>query len=145
MTVKFEEIDVFSEDGIVKINLEWIGEGINEDYHENDPDDIPLLRYSVYRRVTKDCKKNAEDLCSDFEAYDFGEWMEVDDSSYCTQLSALEDRDVLIKAAQFILDYVKDGVLNLKREKRLYELLSWVGIKNGEPYCEQNIFLVDKG
>jgi hypothetical protein len=145
MIIKFEEIDVFSEDGLVKVNLEWIGEGISEDYNQDDPDDIPLLRYAVYRKFTKDCKNKAERLSSDFRGFNIGEWMEVDDSSYCTQLSALENRDLLIEAAQFILAYVQSGVRDFNHEKRLYELLSWVGIKDGVPYCEQSIVISAKG
>ena len=145
MTIKFENIEVFSEDGIVRVDLEWIGEGIDGDYDASDSDDIPLLRYSVYRKFTKDCKDKAERLCDDFTRFKIGEWMEVDDSSYCTQLSALENRDSLIEAAQFILAYVQSGVRDFNHEKRLYELLSWVGIKDGVPYCEQSIVISAKG
>jgi hypothetical protein len=145
MTIEFENIEVFSEDGLIRVDLEWNFEGIDGDYDASDPDDIPLLRYAVYRKFTKDCKNNAERLCSDFRRFNIGEWMEVDDSSYCTQLSALENRDSLIEAAQFILAYVQSGVRDFNREKRLYELLSWVGIKDGVPYCEQSIVISAKG
>jgi hypothetical protein len=145
MTIEFENIEVFSEDGLVRVDLEWNFEGIDGDYDASDSDDIPLLRYAVYRKFTKDCKNNADRLCDDFRRFKIGEWMEVDDSSYCTQLSALENRDSLIEAAQFILTYVQSGVRDFSHEKRLYELLSWVGIKDGVPYCEQSIVISPKG
>lgn len=50
----FEDIVAVSEDGKVKVVIEWIGEGIDGDYDEEDPDDEPLCRFSVYRRYDRD-------------------------------------------------------------------------------------------
>jgi hypothetical protein len=35
----------------VKIELEWIGEGLDGDYNPGNPNDVPLLRFSVYKKV----------------------------------------------------------------------------------------------
>jgi len=34
----------------VRVELEWIGEGYEGDYDPEDPEDVPLLRFTVYRR-----------------------------------------------------------------------------------------------
>jgi hypothetical protein len=140
-SLSFEEIEVVSEDGLVRVTLEWIGEGIDCDYDENDPDDVPLLRYSVSRKFTKDCRDDEFYYLTgeNYEGRKIGEWCDVEDSSYCTQLPITAPRQQLIEAAQFILSYVESGVKNLQHEKRLYESLSWICLKDNQPYCEQKL------
>jgi hypothetical protein len=54
--LNFERIEVYSEDGLVRVDLDWEGEGIDGDYDGTDPDDVPLLRYGVSRKFTKECQ-----------------------------------------------------------------------------------------
>lgn len=93
----------------VRVELEWIGEGWSGDYDDRDPDDEPLLRFTVSHRVN-------------------GEWEQVDDASYCTQLSALttteEERRRILAS---IMEQVYDDVAGGRSIKRLCEDLSWLG------------------
>lgn len=153
MSIQFEQIEVFSEDGLVKVDLDYIGEGFSGDYDENDPQDVPLLRFGVSRKFTKQDVLKAKNDETFFEElqhlvgcftdnFEVG-WMDIEDSSYCTQLSALAPREHLIEAAQFILSYVESGARDLKRQKKLFEALSWVGLKDNVPYCEYGLVLVN--
>jgi len=133
--IEFDTLEVFSDDGEVQVELEWIGEGKEGDYDLDDQEDVPLLRYSVFRRfhITQDENKISE-LC-ECDAYNEGEWMCVKDSSYCTQLPATAPREQLVDAAKFILELVESNVRDFKREKRLYERISWMRLNNGKPVC----------
>jgi hypothetical protein len=139
----FERIEVYSEDGLVRVDLEWEGEGIDGDYDGTDPDDVPLLRYGVSRKFTKECQddKFYHLTGEDFQGRELGEWVGVEDSSYCTQLPINAPREQLIEAAQFILSYVESGVRDLHREKRMYETLSWLCLQDGKPHCEQKLVI----
>lgn len=139
--LNFERIEVFSEDGLVRVDLDWEGEGLDGDYDGTDPDDVPLLRYGVSRKFTNECKDDRFYFLTgeDFHGRKIGEWVYVEDSSYCTQLPIDAPREQLIDAAQFILSYVESGVRDLQREKRMYETLSWICLKDGKPHCEQKL------
>lgn len=141
--LNFERIEVYSEDGLVRVDLDWEGEGIDGDYDGTDPDDVPLLRYGISRKFTNECKnENFSYLTGeDFHGREIGEWLYVEDSSYCTQLPIDAPREQLIEAAQFILSYVEDGVRDLHREKRMYETLSWLCLQDGKPHCEQKLVI----
>lgn len=140
--LNFERIEVYSEDGLVRVDLDWEGEGIDGDYDGTDPDDVPLLRYGISRKFSKECQidQNFYYLTGD-DGYGrkIGEWVDVEDSSYCTQLPINAPREQLIDAAQFILSYVEEGVRDLQRQKRLYESLSWICLQDGKPHCEQKL------
>jgi hypothetical protein len=115
------------------VSLGYIGEGNEGDYDEDDPDDVPLCRFDLYRRFHEGAdQQKVEHLCGT-DSYEDGEWMEVRDGSYCTQLDARLPKKLLKQAAQFILDQVSDALKNYKHEKRLYERLSWIEIKNNKP------------
>jgi hypothetical protein len=137
----FEDIVVVSDDGIVKVELEWIGEGEEGDYDENDPEDVPLIRYAIFRKCSKDDDENDIYSLCEIPIDDGDRWYYVQDSSYCTQLPVTAPRDQLIEAAKYILYLVEDGVRSFNREKRLYETISWVGLLDGKPYCQQGAFL----
>ena len=96
----------------VKVVIEDIGEGLRGDYDPENPNDIPLLRFTVYLRNEKD-----QDA-----------WDQVDDASYCTQLPADTPRDILRKAANHLLKEFSN-ILNSDRDqsvKKLGERLSWI-------------------
>lgn len=59
-----------------KIRVDWYdaGEGLSGDYNPEDPDDIHLLRFDVYKKVGED-------------------WEEVEDASYCTRMPSKYNYD----------------------------------------------------
>jgi hypothetical protein len=83
----------------VLVRLDYIGEGRCEDYNPEDPDDIPLLRFSVYR------KDEILDDMMNVTGYTEN-WEEIDDSSYCTCLSAKTSRKILRQVADVIMSNI---------------------------------------
>ena len=93
------------------VKVEWtdIGEGLRGDYNAEDPTDIHLLRFDVY--VVRD-----------------GSWVEVDDASYCTQMPADTDQDILRRAVKYLAKQYAD-VLSSDPDasvKKMGESLSWI-------------------
>ena len=105
----FKEIELTDDTGKVVVVLEDIGEGWNGDYNPEDPDDTPLVRFSVLEK--------------DGEVY-----LPVDDASYCTQLSIFTNREQLEAIARSILAEVAPEVLAGNSVKRLCERLSWINV-----------------
>ena len=93
----------------VKIEIEWIGEGLDGDYNPGDPNDVPLLRFSVYKKINND-------------------WEAIDDASYCTQLPATITVKRALEAAGQILSLVEDTVLEGGSIKKICEKLSWIDV-----------------
>ncbi|WP_114947641.1 hypothetical protein [Microvirga calopogonii] len=89
-------------------SLEWIGEGEDGDYRPADPNDRPILRFDVSQKG------------------DNGEWEDVPDSSYCTQLDARLPRPVRELAASLILKSVEEAHAAGLSLKRVCERLSWM-------------------
>jgi hypothetical protein len=112
--LSFEEISIKSKKikGL-SVVLEWdCGEGICGDYNEEDPNDVPLLRFDVMFK---------------------GE--QADNGSYCTQLQVTDKRPLLKKAVKLILNVAEkyfgdEG--SLSGFKRSMEELSWMEIKDGK-------------
>ena len=77
-----EELELVKDN--VKVIWENIGEGYNGDYDEEDPEDDNLLRFTVYVK---------EDEC----------WMQVDDSSYCTYVTADTDNEKLMELLNVLM------------------------------------------
>lgn len=95
-------------DGEVTVELEWIGEGHDGDFDPDWPEDEPLMRFTVLRRVD-------------------GVNEQIDDASYCTTIRADAPRDELLAHANTILREVADLVRNGQSIKKLCEGLSWIG------------------
>jgi len=131
--VDFGTIEVLSDDGEVMVDLEWIGEGNCGEYNPEDPEDQPLIRYSLYRKFHMNQDPDEIANVCDVDVYEEGEWMAVEDGSYCTQLVATAPKEQLEAAAKFILEQVEDELRDFQREKRLYERLSWIKLEDGEP------------
>lgn len=98
-----------------KIRVEWYNanEGLCGDYNPEDPDDINLLRFDVYR-VVRD----------DYEA--------VEDASYCTETPADTDIGALIKGLYIIYKEYDDVIDSGCSVKKLGERLSWIHAGKGE-------------
>lgn len=96
-------------DGNVLVEWENLGEGICGDYNPEDPDDVNYLRFYVSVK------------------YD-GEWVDIDDASYCTMMPADTDREILVKALKYLLSEFSEP-LNADpycSVKSLGERLSWI-------------------
>ena len=72
------------ENDVVRVEWENADEGLCGDYDPDDPDDVNLLRFYVYRK-------------------DGQEWVPVDDASYCTEMPAGTDEKILRKALELLL------------------------------------------
>jgi hypothetical protein len=114
---KYTPKDEFSDDGMAltrtstsgSVFVEWedIGEGLDGDFDEADPDDVALLRFYVSRRVN-------------------GDWESVDDASYCTRMPVGTDKATLRAGLLSIMGSVFDGALSGSSVKRVAEGLSWM-------------------
>lgn len=100
------------------IRADWYdaGEGICGDYNPDDPDDIHLLRFDIY-------KKNHE-ISNDLQ----DAWEEVEDASYCTRMPYNTNQNILTKSLSVIFknyyDILKDDPN--RSVKKLGEALSWI-------------------
>jgi hypothetical protein len=93
----------------VRVKWDYIGEGVNGDYNENDPNDIELLRFRVSKRT---CFDDA--------------WTDVDDGSYCTCMPLGTAETVLLQALEIIMDNVYDNVTGGISIKKICENLSYI-------------------
>ena len=93
------------------VKVEWTdcNEGLSGDYNAENPEDVHLLRFDVY--VVRD-----------------GSWVAVDDASYCTQMPADTDMDILKRAVKYLAKEYAD-VLSSDPDtsvKKLGERMSWI-------------------
>ena len=97
------------------VMVEWaeLGEGIDGDYDENDPNDIELLRFDVSRLIDS-------------------EWQPIDDASYCTQVPVSATPEQREKGLQWIMDEVYDRASQDYSIKKICEHLSWISLKSIE-------------
>jgi len=100
-------VEAISRSGLVKVVLEYIGEGMDGDY-TGKADDIPLLRFDVCRSVDD-------------------EWEDVEDASYCTQIPADTTKKDQLRLAFLILKDVENEVECGTSIKKRCEALSWIG------------------
>jgi hypothetical protein len=93
--------------GIVKIEWVELGEGWSGDYDPDDPKDVELLRFDVFK------KEN-------------GEWAEVSDASYCTLFPVNSSDDLKRKGLEFLMQEIWEEVDSGHSIKKLCERLSWI-------------------
>jgi len=98
--------------GNVKVSWCWIGEGKSGDYDPDDPTDIPLMRFDVYKY------EDSDGMGSD--------WEEIIDSSYCTLFPVTEQERTKILALEYIMDRTYEFVIRGQSIKRLCEELSFI-------------------
>ena len=116
------EIVAIMHDDVIKVEFIDIGEGYNGDYDPEDPEDAELLRFDVY--IQRDCS-------DDKLGEDDDEWVEVEDSSYCTYIHADTDKDKIEKAISVIFDEYKNCATHIRNGgsvKKLGESLSWIEV-----------------
>ena len=94
-----------------ELRVDWYqaGEGYYGDYNPENPEDDELLRFDVYRK---------ED----------GEWIEVEDASYCTCVLANTDVEKLVYPLYVIFKEYKNADLD-GSVKKLGEMLSWISLE----------------
>lgn len=103
----FEAPDIRLEGVNVALTLEYIGEGNDGDYNPEDADDTPLYRFSTERRA------------------ETGEWEDVNDGSYCTQIPANCAPSDAQAAARYLLNCIEVNGTS----KRFLEQLSWTSLQ----------------
>ena len=92
---RFDEVELIR--GDYKVVWEWIGEGVSGDYNPDDPNDVPLLRFSCYK----------------YDAVQ--EWLPLEDSSYCTDMPLSSSVRMLAYAAAIIMEAISTKA-SYKRE-----------------------------
>jgi len=97
------------------VKVEWVelGEGIDGDYNEDDPNDIELLRFDVSRLVN-------------------GEWEMIDDASYCTQVPVSATPEQRAKGLEWIMSEVYNGASEGYSIKKICEVMSWISLESIE-------------
>lgn len=98
-----------SKDGMVKVEWTDLGEGLSGDYDPSDPEDISLLRYDAWVRITgtdEDERRGLEN------AYKGDEWGYKPNGSYCTTTPADTDELALLDLAQIIAERLAENLDN---------------------------------
>ncbi len=94
-------------DGKYRVTLEYIGEGWNGDFDEEDADDQRLLRFSCFETVE-------------------GESIEIDDASYCTRLPVGTSDSILQRALQTLMRELKNARDGGDSIRGTMKRLSWL-------------------
>lgn len=105
---------VHPEDPNMMLTWEWLDEGYNGEYDENDPDDVPLLRFTIYTREQHPTEG------------DVGDWEQAEDCSYCTENPIDTDAVYLDDMAREILNEYRRCVLADASPKKAMERCSWI-------------------
>jgi hypothetical protein len=95
--------------GNIKIEWDELGEGLCGDYDPDDPNDIELLRFTVYEMID-------------------GEWEFVDDASYCTNVPVSAGPVERAKLLAILMDRIEPQMVAEGRCKKVCEELSWIGL-----------------
>ena len=114
MSMEIQEEMELIEDG-VKVVFVNGGEGNSGEYDPNDPEDKNLLRIE-FSRLGKG-----------------GEWEEVENSSYCTQVPSDTDRETLDGILTKVMGQLGSDVRSGSSVKRAMEELSWMTAEFGAP------------
>ena len=96
---------------LIRVDFVNIGEGLCGEYNADNPDDINMLRFDVY---VKNDEKN---------------WERVEDASYCTNIPADADLDILKERITTIYRRYADVIDSYpvsSSVKKLGEELSWL-------------------
>ena len=116
-----------SKDGMVKVEWTDLGEGTCGEYRPDDPNDVALLRYDAWVRVTGTQMDEIRGLENNYED---DEWGYKPDGSYCTLTPVDTHGPVLLALAEIIADRLADNLDNggWKRtaEEMSYAEPNWV-------------------
>jgi transcription elongation factor Elf1 len=103
-----EETPVSMYNDYLRVDWYRAGEGYWGDYNPANIDDEELLRFDVYKK-------------------EGGDWVEVEDASYCTYISANAEPEILVKPLAVIFKNYRDADLDYS-VKKLGEALSWIDL-----------------
>ena len=95
----------------VKVEWEDLGEGISGDYNPDDPTDVSLYRFDIYAKTKG------------------GDWQDIDDASYCTQVPVETDEKILKEGLKMIMVEIFDAVVQGASIKKACEQMSWISVK----------------
>lgn len=111
---ELEAIQADNSDSLIKfpVKVEWVelGEGLDGDYNEDDPEDVELLRFDVYEWVN-------------------GEWEPVDNASYCTNFPVSATKEQRREGLKVLMAGVYKDLVSGNSIKKICEKLSWIGIE----------------
>ena len=125
-TITFDGDTIDCHDELLKVELVDIGEGLQGDYNEEDPFDCPLMRFDVYIRDPKAYEENPESAG----------WEEVEDASYCTNLSAWAPATILGKATEAIFDKYRAEITSYPLSFSVKKLGEWMS-----HICENEVLM----
>ena len=126
----FQDIVVHSRNRKVKVVMKHIGEGRSGDYDVYDTDDMPLIRFTVFRHY-KAGESISPYFVDDETPVTKGDmndgWRCVSDGSQCTGIDARWSKSRIKEFARYILQEVLADVTAQQRCKHLLEACSWLG------------------
>ncbi len=103
----FYPVEIIDRD--VKIEMDYIGEGLSGDYQKDDPDDMPLLRFTVFQKELTEIT-----------------WKEVEEASYCTNVPVNTSRGHLVYMLENIMICIAEDIRNEKSIKKKCQEFSWL-------------------
>lgn len=114
----FDDSSIYDPDAKLSIELTYDGEGYNGDYDDEDEDDRPLLRFTLWEHNNDDCTP-------------------VDDASYCTCIAADETSP---RDRGLIMEYILSKYIKTPRNewKKLGEKLSHISCVSDIPESESS-------
>ena len=98
-----------SYDGMVKVEWTDLGEGVCGDYNSDDPEDVALLRFDAWVKVTGTDMDEMRGLTNN---YLDDEWGYKENGSYCTMTEVDTHGPILMKLAQLIADELANNLDN---------------------------------
>lgn len=110
---------VISDDGMVKVEWTNIGEGYRGEYDLSDPEDVNLLRYDAWVKITGTDMDEIRGLENN---YDEDEWAYKPNGSYCTLTPADTHGPILIALAKLIANELADNLDNGGWKRRAEEM-----------------------
>lgn len=113
-----QEIGVVSYEipGKVRVELEYIGEGLDGDYQPGDKGDYRHLRFDVIDLTKHPLDASDGTMCGP------GHCRSSQDASYCTAMSDGLPEDV----RRSVCKHIAEAVVDAPHWKRLLEQLSWL-------------------
>ena len=109
-----------------KVEWEYIEEGFDGDFNDEDPNDEPLLRFTVSKCAGKSKMTDPPDAAYWETDDEYLYWEQLDDCSYCTEVPVDTPKEVLMKMAKYIYEIVYYDLSRGGSGKKICEKLSWI-------------------
>lgn len=95
------------ERGNLRVSWVELGEGYDGDYDETDEEDVELLRFDVHQKVD-------------------GEWVEVEDCSFCTHFPVAASSEEQARGLEFLMNRLYPVFEGGGSLRRTAQRLSWI-------------------